>query len=141
MIAMKNNNTVETKKWYLIDAKGKTLGRISTLIAKILMGKHKSTYVPYLNCGDYVVVINVEHIDVTGKKRTKKIYRRHSGRPGSLKVETFDKLVERIPQRVLEKAVRGMLPKGTMGREMYRNLKVCKGDEHPYASQKPVLLV
>lgn len=141
MVDMKNNTPFETKKWYLIDAKGKTLGRISTLIAKILMGKHKSTYVPYLNCGDYVVVINVEKIEVTGKKRTKKIYRRHSGRPGSLKIETFDKLIERIPERILEKSVKGMLPKGSLGRDVYKNLKVYQGAEHPYTAQKPLLLV
>ena len=136
------NNTIERpKKWYLIDAKGKTLGRVSTLIAKILIGKHKSTYVPYLNCGDYVVVTNAEHIQVTGRKRTQKVYRRHSGRPGGLKVETFENLVERIPERVLEKSVKGMLPKGPLGREMYKNLKVCKGENHPYISQKPELLI
>ena len=136
------NNTIERpKKWYLIDAKGKTLGRVSTLIAKILIGKHKSTYVPYLNCGDYVVVTNAEHIQVTGRKRTQKVSRRHSGRPGGLKVETFENLVERIPERVLEKSVKGMLPKGPLGREMYNNLKVCKGENHPYISQKPELLI
>lgn len=138
---MTNNTIDRPKKWYLIDAKGKTLGRVSTLIAKILIGKHKSTYVPYLNCGDYVVVTNAEHIQVTGKKRTQKIYRRHSGRPGGLKVETFENLVERIPERVIEKAVKGMLPKGPLGREMYKNLKVCKGESHPYSSQQPELLI
>lgn len=132
---------VNTKKWYVIDAKGKTLGRVSTLIATILMGKHKSSYVPYLNCGDYVVVINAEHIQVTGKKQSQKIYRRHSGRPGGLKIETFENLISRIPERIIEKAVKGMIPKGVLGRDIYRNLKVFKGADHPYASQKPELLI
>lgn len=136
-----NNNILETKKWYLIDAEGKTLGRISTLISKILSGRHKSNYVPYLNCGDCVVVINANKIEISGKKRTQKMYRRHSGRPGGLKVETFEELINRIPERVLEKSVKGMLPKGPLGRDMYRNLKVCKGNEHPYASQKPEILI
>lgn len=132
---------VNTKKWYVIDAKGKTLGRVSTLIATILMGKHKSGYVPYLNCGDYVIIINAEQIQVTGKKQSQKIYRRHSGRPGGLKIETFENLINRIPERIIEKAVKGMIPKGALGRDIYRNLKVFKGAEHPYASQKPELLI
>jgi large subunit ribosomal protein L13 len=102
-------------KWYLIDAKGKTLGRLATLIAILIRGKHKSIYTPYLNSGDHVIVINAKDICITGKKAKQKIYRRHSGRPGGLKIESFEKLQERIPERVLEKAVKGMLPKGPLG--------------------------
>jgi large subunit ribosomal protein L13 len=133
--------TIDTKKWYLIDAKGKTLGRLSTLIAKLISGKHKSGYVPYLNCGDNVIIINVETVRVTGKKSTQKIYRRHSGRPGGLKTETFQQLQSRIPNRILEKSVKGMLPKGPLGRDMFRNLKVYTGETHPHISQNPAILV
>lgn len=132
---------IDTKKWYLIDAKGKTLGRLSTLIAKLISGKHKSGYVPYLNCGDNVIIINVETVRVTGKKSTQKIYRRHSGRPGGLKTETFQQLQSRIPNRILEKSVKGMLPKGPLGRDMFRNLKVYTGETHPHISQNPAILV
>lgn len=142
---MNNTNissaTIDTKKWYLIDAKGKTLGRLSTLIAKLISGKHKSGYVPYLNCGDNVIIINVETVRVTGKKSTQKIYRRHSGRPGGLKTETFQQLQSRIPNRILEKSVKGMLPKGPLGRDMFRNLKVYTGETHPHISQNPAILV
>lgn len=127
-------------KWYLIDARGKTLGRLATLIAILIRGKHKSIYTPYLNSGDNVIVINAKDICITGKKAKQKIYRRHSGRPGGLKIETFEKLQDRIPERILEKAVKGMLPKGPLGRSMYRNLKVYSGEDHPHQSQKPELL-
>ena len=137
---MKKINIVNKKKWYLIDGKDKTLGRISTLITKIIMGKHKPNYVPFTNCGDYVVVINAEHIKVTGKKNTQKTYHKHSGRPGGLKIQTFESLRERIPELILEKSIKGMLPKGPLGRNLYKNLKVFKGDNHPYISQKPNFL-
>jgi len=129
-----------TKKWYLIDAKGETLGRLAMLIATIIRGKHKSTYVPYLNNGDQVIVINAKDICVTGRKSTQKIYRRHSGRPGGLKVESFQHLQDRIPERILEKAVKGMLPKGPLGRTMYKNLKVYADAIHPHEAQKPEIL-
>ena len=140
---MKTNPLADAnnKKWYVIDAKGKTLGRVSTLIATIISGKYKSIYNPSFNCGDYVIAINVEEIQVTGKKASQKIYRRHSGRPGGLKIETFEKLQERLPEKILENAVRGMLPKGPLGRELYKNLKVYKGESHPHTSQNPELLV
>jgi large subunit ribosomal protein L13 len=129
------------KKWYVIDAKGKTLGRVSTLIATILIGKHKTIYNPALNCGDYIIVINVQDIKVSGKKAIQKKYQRHSGRPGSLKIETFEKLQERIPEKILEIAVKGMLPKGALGRKIFKNLKVYKGELHPHISQNPQLLI
>lgn len=135
-----SQTTSANPKWYLIDAKGKTLGRLATLIAILIRGKHKSIYTPYLNSGDNVIVINAKDICITGKKAKQKIYRRHSGRPGGLKIETFEKLQDRIPERILEKAVKGMLPKGPLGRSMYRNLKVYSGEDHPHQSQKPELL-
>jgi len=142
---MKNNfvplASANNKKWYLIDAKGKTLGRVSTLIAAILIGKHKAIYNPAFNCGDYIIAINVQDIKVTGKKPSQKKYRNHSGRPGSLKIETFEKLQERIPEKILELAVKGMLPKGSLGRKIYKNLKVYKGESHPHTSQNPQLLI
>ena len=133
--------TIDTKKWYLIDAKEKTLGRLATVIATIVSGRHKSTYLPNINCGDNVIVINVDLVKVTGKKSTQKVYRRHSGRPGGLKTETFEELQQRIPARILEKAVKGMLPKGALGRDMYRNLIVYKGEDHPHAAQNPEVLI
>ena len=129
------------KKWYIIDVKGKTLGRVSTLIATILIGKHKTIYNPALNCGDYIIAINVQDIKVSGKKALQKKYHRHSGRPGSLKIETFEKLQERIPEKILEIAVKGMLPKGALGRKLLKNLKVYKGESHPHISQNPQLLI
>ena len=134
-------STSSATKWYLIDGKGKTLGRVATLIATIIRGKHKSVYVPYLNNGDHVIVINAKEICVTGKKGKQKLYRRHSGRPGGLKIETFEKLQSRIPERILEKAVKGMLPKGSLGRTLYKNLKVYADDIHPHQAQKPELLL
>jgi len=138
---MKNSLNANHKKWYVIDAKGKTLGKLATIIATILNGKHKSINNPSLDCGDYVIVINSKDIKVTGKKSEQKIYRRHSGRPGGLKIETFEKLQDRIPERILEKAVKGMLPKGPLGRDKFKHLKVYKEDSHPHASQNPELLV
>ena len=127
---MKNSLNANHKKWYVIDAKGKTLGKLATIIATILNGKHKSINNPSLDCGDYVIVINSKDIKVTGKKSEQKIYRRHSGRPGGLKIETFEKLQDRIPERILEKAVKGMLPKNKLGSNLYRNLKVFSGSDH-----------
>lgn len=138
---MKNILNNNDRKWYVIDAKGKTLGRLSSIIATIISGKHKPIFNPSTNCGDYVIVINSEEIKVTGKKSSQKVYRRHSGRPGGLKIETFEKLQERIPERILEKAVKGMLPKGPLGRKLYNNLKVYKKNSHPHESQNPELLV
>ena len=137
---MKNSLDVNHKKWYVIDAKGKTLGKLATIIATILNGKHKSLNNSSLDCGDYVIVINSNDIRVTGKKSEQKIYRRHSGRPGGLKIETFEKLQDRIPERILEKAVKGMLPKGPLGRDMFRKLNIYAGPEHPHTGQNPTLI-
>lgn len=113
------SSTYLKKKWYLIDANEKTLGRLSTEVANILQGKNKVNYYPSIDLGDYVIIINAEKINVTGKKNEQKLYRRHSGRPGGMKIETFKMLQKRIPERIIEKAVKGMLPKGVLGRKMY----------------------
>lgn len=138
---MKNTSTKSSVKWYLINAKDQTLGRLATLIATIIRGKHKAGYAPNLNQGDYIVVINAKDIRLTGKKAKQKIYYRHSGYPGGLKMESFEKLNSRIPEKIIEKAVKGMLPKSSLGREVFKNLKVYAGNEHPHESQKPELLV
>jgi large subunit ribosomal protein L13 len=128
------------KKWYLLEVKKKPLGRIATEIAYRLMGKHKIDYHPSVDIGDYVIVINAENVVVTGLKEKSKIYFSHSGRPGGGKIETLESLRDRLPERVLEKAVKGMLPKGALGRSMFKRLKVCKGLNHPYKAQNPELL-
>lgn len=127
------------KPWIVIDAAGLRLGRLSTLIATYLRGANVGSYSPSMNMGTYVVVINAEKVTVSGNKMTEKIYRRHeTGRPGSMKEETFIKLQQRIPERIIEKAVKGMLPKNRMGREIFGQLKVYAGPEHPHAAQSPV---
>lgn len=125
------------RKWYLIDAEGQTLGRMASQIAMILRGKNKPTYTPHVDCGDYVIVINAEKVAVTGKKRSDKVYKRHSGYPGGLKETTFDELMEKHPEEAVRHAVRGMMPKGRLGRQMFKKLKVYAGPEHNHAAQKP----
>ena len=128
----------ECKPWFLIDAEGQTLGRMAVLIATVLRGKNLPSYTPSADMGSYVVVINAEKVEVSGKKETQKLYRRHTtGRPGSMKVETFQQLQKRIPERIVEKAVKGMLPKGPLGRELFRHLKVFEGPNHPHEAQQP----
>jgi large subunit ribosomal protein L13 len=129
-------DTVE-RQWYVVDATGQRLGRLASEIAMILRGKNKPTYTPSMDIGDFVVVVNAEKVDVTGKKRTQKLYRRHSGRPGGMKTETFAKLQSRLPERIIEHAVKGMLPKNTLGRQLFTKLKVYTGPEHPHQAQKP----
>ncbi len=126
--------------WFLIDAKGKILGRMATEIARRLRGKHKAEYTPHIDTGDYIVVINAGAVEVTGRKKTDKVYYHHSSYPGGLKSETFDKLVARKPDRVIELAVKGMLPKGALGRAMLRKLKVYGTSEHPHSAQQPQIL-
>lgn len=128
------------RNWYVVDAADQRLGRLATEIARVLRGKNKPTYTPSMDTGDFVIVVNAEKIDVTGKKRTQKLYRRHSGRPGGMKVETFAKLQARIPERIVEQAVKGMLPKNTLGRQLFTKLKVYAGPEHPHQAQKPQTL-
>jgi large subunit ribosomal protein L13 len=128
------------QKWYVVDAAEQRLGRLSTEIAVLLRGKNKPSYTPHLDTGDFVVVINADKIRVTGNKPSQKIYRRHSGRPGGMKTETFEKLQARVPERILEQAIRGMLPKTRLGRQLFRKLKVYSGPEHPHAAQNPEVL-
>ena len=128
------------RQWFVIDAEGQRLGRLATEIAMILRGKNKATFTPHLDTGDFVVVINAEKIVVTGKKSEQKLYRRDSGRPGGMKVETFSQLQARIPERILEKAVKGMLPKNTLGRKLFTKLKVYTGAVHPHDAQQPKTL-
>ena len=126
--------------WYLIDAEGQTLGRLSTEIARRLRGKHKTEYTPHVDTGDYIVIVNAEKVKVTGRKATDKIYYRHTGFPGGLKEASFTQLIERSPEKVIELAVKGMLPRNTLGRAMYRKLKVYAGQEHPHEAQQPEIL-
>ncbi len=128
------------QKWYVVDAADRRLGRLATEIAMILRGKNKPTFTPHMDTGDFVIVVNAEKVIVTGKKSSQKLYRRHSGRPGGMKVETFDQLQTRIPERIVEKAVKGMLPKNALGRKLFTKLKVYQGSEHPHQAQKPEVL-
>lgn len=126
--------------WYVVDAADKTLGRLASDIATRLRGKHKPEYTPHVDTGDYIVVVNAEKVRVTGKKATDKMYYHHTGFPGGIKSISFEKLVDKAPTRALEKAVKGMLPKGPLGRAMYSKLKVYAGDAHPHAAQQPQAL-
>ena len=128
------------RKWYLVDAKGKTLGRLSTEIATILRGKNKVTFTPNVDCGDYVVVINAEQIEVTGKKRSDKVYRHHTGYVGHLREINFEKLMDKDPTRIIECSVRGMLPKNKLRAGMMKRLRVFAGSEHPHQAQNPEIL-
>ncbi|WP_204139349.1 50S ribosomal protein L13 [Halomicronema sp. CCY15110] len=133
-------DTIE-RKWYVVDAADQRLGRLATEIASVLRGKNKPTFTPNMDTGDFVVVINAEKVAVTGNKASQKLYRRHSGRPGGMKVETFNQLQDRIPERIIEKAVKGMLPKNALGRKLFTKLKVYAGPEHPHTAQQPETLV
>lgn len=133
-------NETATHNWYIVDAAGQTLGRLASQIAKRLRGKHKPEYTAHVDAGDYIVVVNAEKIRVTGAKAKDKKYYTHSGYPGGIKEKTFDKLLQEHPTRVLEIAVKGMLPKNPLGRAMYRKLKVYEGTNHPHAAQQPQTL-
>ena len=136
---MASPSTIE-RKWYVVDATGYTLGRLSSEIAKVLRGKNKPTYTPHIDTGDYVIVINAEHIKVTGKKLDQKIYYNHSDYVGGMKETTLKEMLAKKPERVIELAVKGMLPKGPLGREMITKLHVYAGAEHDHAAQKPEVL-
>ena len=128
--------TVE-RKWLVIDASGKTLGRLATEVAKLLRGKHKPTYTPFVDTGDFVIVINASEMVLTGSKLDKKMYRYHTGYAGGLKETTYRNLMAKNPEKALELAVKGMLPKNSLGRQMFKKLKVYAGAEHDHAAQKP----
>ena len=136
---MASPSTIE-RKWYVVDATGYTLGRLSSEIAKVLRGKNKPTYTPSMDTGDYVIVVNAEKITVTGKKLDDKVYYNHSGWVGGLKETTLREMLAKHPERVIEHAVKGMLPKGPLGREMYTKLHVYVGPDHKHAAQKPEAL-
>jgi len=125
------------RKWYVVDAEGKTLGRLASEVAAILRGKHKPTFTPHVDTGDHVIIINAEKIELTGKKLTDKLYYRHSLHPGGLKIRTALEMRTNYPEKMLELAVRGMLPKGRLGRQMFKKLHVYRGSEHPHQAQKP----
>ena len=125
------------RQWYLVDAENQTLGRLATEVASVLRGKNKATFTPHLDTGDFVIVVNADKIRVSGNKPQQKLYRRHSGRPGGMKVETFEHLQERLPERIVEKAIKGMLPHNALGGQLCRKLKVYKGSEHPHTAQQP----
>jgi len=125
------------KKWWLINAEGQTLGRLATEISTLLRGKKKPEYSPHIDCGDFVVVINADKVSVTGKKLEQKKYYSHSGYPGGLRVKTLKEVLEKKPEEVIRKAVWGMIPKGKLGRAVYKKLKVYKGPEHPHLAQNP----
>jgi large subunit ribosomal protein L13 len=128
------------RQWFLVDAENQTLGRLATEVACVLRGKNKPSFTPHLDTGDFVVIVNAEKIRISGNKSTQKIYRRHSGRPGGMKTETFAALQARLPERIVEKAIKGMLPHNALGRQLFRKLKVYKGAEHPHAAQQPQIL-
>ena len=136
---MPNPANVE-RKWYVVDAEGMTLGRLSSEVAKILRGKNKPEFTPHCDCGDYVIVINAEKIKVTGKKLDQKMYYHHSDYVGGMKEQTLREKLNRKPEQVIELAVKGMLPKGPLGRQMYKKLFVYAGPEHKHAAQKPEVL-
>jgi len=128
------------RKWYVVDAEGQTLGRLATKAASVLSGKLNPQYVPYIDTGDHVIVINAAKVRLTGLKSQKKVYRRYTGFLGGLREESFTRLIARKPEKVLEEAIKGMLPKSKMGRQMATKLKVYRGTDHPHAAQKPVSL-
>ena len=128
------------RKWFVVDASGKTLGRLATETASILAGKRSPKYTPYIDMGDHVIVLNAEKVRLTGLKAEQKVYRRYTGFPGGLREESFVRLMQRRPEKVIEEAVRGMLPKSKMGRQMGTKLKVYRGDKHPHAAQMPEVL-
>ena len=130
------NNTTVKKDWVVVDAEGQVLGRLASNIAKVLRGKHKPNFTPHVDCGDNVVVINAEKVVLTGKKLTDKQYLRHTGFPGGQRSATPMLLLEKKPEKILENAVKGMLPKNRLGRKLYTNLHVCVGSEHPHEAQK-----
>lgn len=125
------------RQWYVVDATGQTLGRLATKVADILRGKHKPIYTPHVDTGDYVIVINAEKIELTGKKWEQKKYYRHSSYPGGLKEITYDKLLKKNPEFIIEKAVRGMIPHNRLGRQIIKKLKVYAGPDHPHQAQQP----
>ena len=133
---MQKKETVE-RKWYVIDAEGKNLGRVATKAAHILRGKHKVTFTPHVDCGDYVIIVNASKVNLTGNKLNDKMYYNHSGFPGGLRERNAKVMIEKYPEEMVERAVKGMLPHNRLGRQMYKKLFVYEGNEHPHAAQQP----
>ena len=129
------------RKWYVVDAAGRPLGRLASQVAHRLRGKHKAIFTPHVDTGDYIIVVNAEKVGLTGNKREKKVYYRHTGYPGGIRSTTFNRMIAEKPTRVIEKAVKGMLPKGPLGRAMYRKLRVYAGPGHQHEAQQPETLV
>jgi len=136
---MASESSIE-RKWYVVDATGYTLGRLASQVASVLRGKNKPTYTPHMDCGDFVIVINADKVKVSGKKMAQKIYYNHSDYVGGMRETTLAEMMAKKPERVIELAVKGMLPKGPLGRQMYTKLHVYVGAEHPHAAQKPETL-
>lgn len=134
---LRKEDAQEGQKWFLVDAEGRTLGRLASRIATLLRGKHKPVFTPHVDAGDYVVVINAEKVALTGRKLKDKVYYRHSGYPGGIRGTTAEEMLKTHPERVIEMAVQGMLPKGRLGREILRKLKVYAGPHHPHEAQRP----
>ena len=134
------NKATVNKEWVLVDAENVVLGRLASEVAKMLRGKHKTDFTPHVDCGDYVIVINAEKVLLTGRKLTDKIYLSHSGYPGGQKEQTPSQILAKYPERLVEKAVKGMLPKNRLGRQMFRNLHVVVGPEHKYEAQQPKVI-
>jgi large subunit ribosomal protein L13 len=134
------NRATVTKEWVIVDAEGQVLGRLASKVANILRGKHKTCYTPHVDCGDNVIVINAEKVVLTGKKMSDKEYVRHSGYPGGQTIQTASEVLAKYPERLVEKAVKGMLPKNHLGSALFRNLKVVIGPEHKYEAQKPKVI-
>lgn len=128
------------QNWYIISAKGKVLGRFASFISKFLIGKHKEQYTPHIDIGDYIIIIHAEKIIVTGNKFKKKLYYKHTGYPGGIKFSSFEEIIKKNPTYIIKKAVKGMLPKGSLGRTMYKKMKVYVGNYHKHAAQKPKIL-
>jgi large subunit ribosomal protein L13 len=136
----KRSELDQDRKWHVVDAQGVSLGRLCATVARLLLGKHKPTYVPHLDAGDFVIVVNAEKAVLTGGKEQQKVYYRHSGRPGNLRQERAEELRQRRPDQLVQRAVRGMLPKNRLGRKQLKKLKVYAGPEHPHQAQQPVPL-
>ena len=134
------NKATVTKEWLIVDADGHTLGRLASEVAKLLRGKHKPSFTPHVDCGDNVIIINASNVQLTGNKWAEKSYIRHTGYPGGIKDINFEQLIDKAPERVIQSAVKGMLPRGPLGREMFRKLKVYAGAEHPHTAQQPQTL-
>lgn len=136
----KPDDAQAARKWWIVDAKGKPLGRLASKVANVLRGKTKPTFTPHVDTGDFVIVINAREVKITGRKAEQKYYHRHTGRPGSLRSESFRNVIERRPEVPIEAAVRGMLPKNSLGKGLLRKLKVYPTGEHPHAAQQPAVL-